>query len=300
MMARGGDDVNTHQSIAAIILSYSSPTTLRDLLKALSNQTLLPTTVLVIDNAGTPPVEIGTRQHPFALRVERKTVNDGPGGGWAWAIERYLGDLDETFAWLLDDDLIPNPDCLELLYSRIQHSPVECVRPIVHDAATDALRSSPSWCGPLLGRQTLMALGAPRRDLVWWAEDAEYFMDRFEHHGFTQLTDETAVVRHNGVRRLNGTNPAKIYYETRNTVWLRTHVRGCHKRPSKWSRLARSLIVNFLRASRAKPRASAQVAYWLGVSHGVTGRLGHRYVLRPGRLSRALVQSSNSQGMDSL
>ena len=49
------------------------------------------------------------------VTVLRSDVNGGPAGGYAIALERFL-ESDSQHAWVLDDDMLPEPECLERLW----------------------------------------------------------------------------------------------------------------------------------------------------------------------------------------
>ena len=112
------EDASEDPTVLALVLTYNSPRTLARTLEALGAQIRPPGAVLILDNASDPPagevVEEWDRPPDLDVRVVREPENSGPAGGWARALEEFLGSPYDL-AWILDDDIAAPPDCLALL-----------------------------------------------------------------------------------------------------------------------------------------------------------------------------------------
>ena len=112
----------TKAPVVALVLTHNAPMALRRCLEAIAAQTVPPSAVIVVDNATNPPVgnELSTSELPVS--VIRSDVNLGPAGGWAMAFSRFRASSFD-FAWVLDDDIVPDPECLEVLLDEAAPDP---------------------------------------------------------------------------------------------------------------------------------------------------------------------------------
>ncbi|HXW35935.1 MAG TPA: glycosyltransferase, partial [Acidimicrobiales bacterium] len=182
--------------VVALVLTHNAPASLERCLEAIAAQTRPPDTVLVVDNASQPPVDARSLSNgSIRVRVVRSEVNTGPAGGWALALREFLGG-DQTLAWVLDDDMVPEVDCLERLGERVHAEPdrafafPRCIDP------DGSWAQFPSWCGFLLAREIVEAAGLPMEGLFWWAEDTEYLRFRIPRAGFERQNVKDARVHH--------------------------------------------------------------------------------------------------------
>lgn len=262
-------------TVLAMVLTYNSPDTLAHTLEALGRQTRLPDAVLILDNAGTPPAEIVTRAwaHPPGLdvRVQREPENSGPAGGWARALEEFL-DSGFDLAFILDDDIVAPPECLERLLDEYhQTGGSACVIASVRTPDGDVTHY-PGWCGVLLGREVVQSAGLPRADFFWWAEDFEYLMLRIPAAGFPMYITPHVVVDHQKGRGQWGNPPWKYYYEARNNAYLHLYIK--HGR-GRWPRKFGGLTMRaLLREDEGRLLRLKMIGR--GVVDGLGGRLGRR------------------------
>ena len=200
--------------IAAVVVTFNRLPMLQRLLERLDGTAGLDE-VLVVDNASTDGTgewlaglaerEYGD-EHPATPVVARSLArNSGGAGGFAeglsWAVERGA-----DLVWLMDDDGLPEPDCLERLLRRAErepggfdfwgpavvaeHDPSRLTFPIrlpggtsvVHDlaavekAAVDGLIRDIviPFNGVLVTRRLVERIGVPRAEFFIWGDDHEY------------------------------------------------------------------------------------------------------------------------------
>src|SRR6202142_3988652 len=99
-------------SAMAVVLTYNAPGSLERCLQSIAAQTTPPQAVLVVDNASDPPVDPDNFPAgcPPVVLVH-SDHNGGPAGGYALALEHFLKS-EYRHAWVIDDDMRPDPDCL--------------------------------------------------------------------------------------------------------------------------------------------------------------------------------------------
>lgn len=264
-------------SVLAVVLTHSAPRALARCLAAIEAQRVRPRRVVVVDNASEP------RAAPTAARTPvdlvRLDVNSGPAGGHATGLTHFL-EAEETLAWVMDDDCVPEPGCLEALLDRhrAEQRPAVVLPFYWLDRKAGWGEFRPAWCGFLACKQVVEAVGVPRADFVWWAEDTEYLQWRVQRLGFPLLEEPDAVVEHVPEQRMHGRPPWKIYYEVRNTVYFRLYVQ---RRPyRRFRRMAKTLLKTFGQIVVREDRKAAKLrAYVRGLADGLTCRLGLRMPL---------------------
>lgn len=196
--------------IVAVVVTYDRLALLQRLLERLDTVTGLDE-VLVVDNASTDgtsawlaamePGAEGVDGHAERRVVARTlAANTGGAGGFAeglaWAVERGA-----DLVWLMDDDGVPAPDCLDrLLAVRDQDfwgpvvvdeaDPERLVFPIrlpggtrvVHDVAAVEAAAPDGvlqgivipFNGVLVSRALVERIGVPRAEFFIWGDDHEY------------------------------------------------------------------------------------------------------------------------------
>jgi rhamnopyranosyl-N-acetylglucosaminyl-diphospho-decaprenol beta-1,3/1,4-galactofuranosyltransferase len=220
--------VTQGRRIAAVVVTYNRLEMLQRLVKVLDAVPELDE-VLVVDNASTD----GTGEWLAGAtgdRVLGRTLADNTGGaggfheGLRWAVERSA-----DLVWLMDDDGMPEPDCLALLLARSddvdfwgpvvvdEADPERLVFPIrlpggarvVHDmsdvrrAADDGLIRGIviPFNGVLVTRDLVHRIDLPRAEFFIWGDDHEYRL-RAERAGARVATVVDARVRHPSVGAL--------------------------------------------------------------------------------------------------
>jgi GT2 family glycosyltransferase len=263
--------------IMAVVLTHNAPESLERCLRAITGQTAPPEAVLVVDNASTPPVAIGGPDGLFpSVTVVRSQINTGPAGGYAQALGEFL-DSGFRHAWVLDDDMRPEPECLERLWAVAQENPAAAfVFP--RSRQTDgSIGVWPSWCGFIVAREIVLDVGLPMSELFWWAEDTEYLQWRIPAAGYRSSVVRDAVVDHDAIRQGVGVPLWKYYYEARNMLYVHLHVKH---RIGRYPRSVSKLFARALfREDGGRLRRLGVMAR--GLSDGARGRLGIRYPVEP-------------------
>jgi GT2 family glycosyltransferase len=259
----------------ALVLTHNAPKSLDRCLRAIAAQSYRPETVLVVDNASTPPVVVD-EMSPVAVRVVRSDINSGPAGGYAQALSEFMA-TDFTHAWVLDDDMLPEPECLERLWAVAGKSPETAFVFPMSRQPDGSIGMWPSWCGFVVARQVVEAVGLPMRELFWWAEDTEYLQWRIPEAGYELQIVSDAIVNHDAIRHGDGFPLWKYYYESRNMLYVHMYVK---RRLGRYPRSVSKLFARaILREEGGRLRRVSVMAR--GLSDGARGKLGIRYPVEP-------------------
>jgi GT2 family glycosyltransferase len=260
-------------SAMAVVLTYNAPASLDRCLRAIAAQTVPPAAVLVVDNASTPPVDpAGFPPGCPPVTLVRSDHNGGPAGGYALALEHFLT-TPYRHAWVIDDDMRPDPDCLERLWVVAAKDPERAfVFPISYQP-DGTFGAWPSWCGFLVAREIVAQVGLPMSELFWWAEDTEYLQWRIPQAGYPMRVVGDAYVHHDAIRQGTGVPVWKYYYEARNLLYVHMHVK---KRVGYYPRNMAKLLG---RAVLREPegRLVRLEAIGRGLVDGARGRLGTQF-----------------------
>lgn len=104
--------------VAAIVVTYNRKQLLKECLNAILNQTAEVERIIVINNASTDGTEdLFKKNGEFAsnkIKCVNMDCNTGGSGGFYEGFKR-ASKVDADWFWIMDDDTIPNYDCLEKL-----------------------------------------------------------------------------------------------------------------------------------------------------------------------------------------
>jgi rhamnopyranosyl-N-acetylglucosaminyl-diphospho-decaprenol beta-1,3/1,4-galactofuranosyltransferase len=206
--------------VVAITLTYRREDALPVVADAVLAQSRPPDVYLVIDNGGTARAALGERP---GVTVIEMGGNLGVSGGYARALREALA-AGADLVWAIDDDVVPDPDCLAtLLEHRAAHgAAIVLARQRREEGSGHWLL----WNGGLLDADLVRRLGPPT-DYFYWAEDVDY-LTRARRAGARVERAPRELVTHRALgRRSRGeARDWRLYYITRNTLHFRIRVKG--------------------------------------------------------------------------
>ncbi|MGC3873527.1 glycosyltransferase family 2 protein [Halomonas sp. GXIMD04776] len=246
------------QKIFAVILTYNRKDLLKRCMEAVYSQTRQCDGVIVIDNASTDGTEQQLLESAYPnLKVYVLSSNIGASGGFNAGFRlAYQNGAD--FIWVMDDDVIPNPDTLSCLLKadeKLQRKNINRAY-LLSSAYTESglVTNTPglslqeneigylSWpemiehgmvpvwratfVSILLPRSTLTKYGLPIASMFIWGEDSEYTLRvTRDNPGF--LIGESKVLhlrQENGpINILSENNPGRMKYHKyfmRNKIFI--------------------------------------------------------------------------------
>ncbi len=106
------------ETVAVVVVTFNRADLLVRMLDGLAAQTRRPDAVFVVDNASTDHTQdvlTARREHPeLTLHITHSPDNVGGAGGFRLGVRQaHAAGFDRI--WLVDDDVVPAPDCLEVL-----------------------------------------------------------------------------------------------------------------------------------------------------------------------------------------
>ncbi|HSX66299.1 glycosyltransferase family 2 protein [Nocardioides sp.] len=188
--------------------------------------------IIVVDNAstdGTPAWLAAAEKEPGTpVHAHLLTSNTGGAGGFHDGLAAAIEGTDADLVWLMDDDGLPDVDCLRTL---LQHGDLDFWGPVVvdeddperlvfpirlpggtsvvHDRAAVSRAARDGrlddivipFNGILVTRALVEKIGYPRAEFFIWGDDHEYRL-RAEKAGARIATVTDAAVRHPSVGQL--------------------------------------------------------------------------------------------------
>jgi rhamnopyranosyl-N-acetylglucosaminyl-diphospho-decaprenol beta-1,3/1,4-galactofuranosyltransferase len=220
------DIIESGPIVFALVVTYNRAAHLAECLDALSRQTLPVAKIVVVDNASTDETEELMAEYvakTVGIEYMRLPSNTGGSGGFHIGMQ-YLSDREFDFAWIMDDDVAAEEDCLEtLLRHREKYDVLQPVRRYYDDNFVVSEPLSVNLCnpflplkrdiisdpevldevtqiaavpfeGPLISRAALQETGLPEYDYFIIADDTEYSI-RLACQGFRMGLVKHAVLR---------------------------------------------------------------------------------------------------------
>ena len=268
---------DAERRIMAVILTHNAPDSLERCLQAIAAQTVPPEAVLVVDNASRSPATLGSAPGTLtSVQLVRSEVNTGPAGGYAQALGEFLRS-DYHHAWVLDDDMLPEPHCLERLWAMASRDPGSAFVFPRSRQVDGSVGVWPSWCGFIVARQIIEEVGLPMAELFWWAEDTEYLQWRIPEAGYEKQVAADAIVNHAAIRQGDGVPLWKYYYEARNMLYVHLYIK---RRVGRYPRSVSKLVARALLRER-DGRLRRLSVMGQGLWDGYRGRLGIRFPVEP-------------------
>lgn len=294
--------------VCALVVTFKRSELLKGCLEALLAQTRALDGVVVVDNASNDgTVEMLQREFPW-VEVLALPENTGGAGGFHAGMEHAFAQ-GYDWLWLMDDDGRAHPDCLEQLLgaddshgARIPVQQDEGGRfygigrwPNFETDVTEQLMKSGrpvagkwlfAFVGPLIHREVVEKIGLPIKEFFIWFDDVEYALRIQTKTRAPIVVVPRAVFAHNfgsvkkearflWRRSLRGNfAPWKLYYGTRNPIYIILHQRRSHAELTRFlglqlKHLAGEIVFEPDRWVRARMR-------FAGLRDGLRGTLGKR------------------------
>jgi len=232
-------------------------------------QTRPPDDVILVDNASSDgTADAIARLFPQVI-IHRLSENLGPAGGFAAGFTEAMR-RGCDFIWGIDDDVVISAHCLEHLLAHAMAGPLEVVFPTRLPADE---KHGVAWRGMLIPTEIVRVAGVPRADLFWHLEDTEYFLHRIrDEAGFGLTISPRATVWHGTHRPRKGFPGWKLYYQTRNSIFYRFHLKkNWWRRVKAVVRFCGRVVVICFREERGPRKAWMMVK---GFRDGLLGILG--------------------------
>lgn len=244
------------KKVVAIVVTYNRKKLLKECLEAIFAQTVRIDTLILIDNASTDGTNEFLKENGFMDRpgfsYNLMDSNLGGSGGFYEGMKRVSDDAD--WVWIMDDDTIPNPDCLEKLLNAStiikedasffassvfgpENEPMNV--PSVDFSLTE--NGYPDWyfnlnqkmvkiknatfVSLLIRGAALRKCGLPCRDYFIWGDDTEYTTRLTTYYGPAYMVGDSVVCHKRiGAKALAITNEndpkriANYFYYYRNLL----------------------------------------------------------------------------------
>lgn len=100
--------------VTAVLVTYNKLGLLKECLEAIRQQTRKVNSIIVIDNHSTDGTSEFLEKQNDLIHI-RTSKNIGGAGGFKKGISEYIKRTQDEFCWIMDDDTIPDPSCLEEL-----------------------------------------------------------------------------------------------------------------------------------------------------------------------------------------
>lgn len=194
--------------------------------------------------------------------------NVGPAGGFYYGLKKFQESKCD-FVWLMDDDIIPEPGCLQALIDCTNTQPYVFSK--VLNIKGEEVRAF-GWWGVLISKEIVQKVGLPIIDFFYWTEDTEYLQNRMiRKHQIIPYRCETAVVKHLSGE---GKKPSWYHYYTiRNTLYYRTRIFPLNRKGI--FRLINLFIGTFYSILFKESQKLKKIGLvYLGCVHGLGGKLG--------------------------
>lgn len=262
------------KKVFAVIVTYKRAEVLKDCLEALLIKSSYKLNHLFViinydDTLTLELIEIFQLKYPGKITYEVYD-NIGPAGGFYYGLKEFL-DSESDYVWLMDDDVIPTPDCLQQLLGVSSIKEKYIVPRVVNPQGEQVFGFG--WWGVLLAKELVEEVGLPLKDFFYWGEDTEYLQNRMiREYGVIPLKSNKAVVSH--LHKRNEKRPDWYYYYTiRNTVHYRRSIFPLNlKGIFILNKLFAGLLFRILMKENSKLNKIR--LFILGLNHGMRGKLG--------------------------
>ena len=208
-------------NISTIIVTYNRKELLVKCIEAVLSQTYLPNTIYIIDNASTDGTQelLGQKGllkdaiNGVKIRYELLPKNTGGAGGFYEGIKMAHRDGCDA-VWVMDDDGLPEKDCLKNLVRHIDKH--DYISPMVISIDDENMMSfegctveefvkraedgvvtgcANPFNGILYSKKLLDSIGYPKKEMFIWGDEINYD-NRARKAGLTPIMVLDAIHRH--------------------------------------------------------------------------------------------------------
>lgn len=207
--------------ISTVIVTFNRKELLLKCVEAVLNQTFLPETVFIIDNASTDGTEElllarglhHGRVNGVNICYERLPKNSGGAGGF-YAGMKMAHEAGCDAVWMMDDDGLPDKHCLENMLPFLDR--YDYLSPLVVDIENEKMMSfegctveefmkqeqdgvveghANPFNGVLFTKRLIDDVGYPKKEMFIWGDEINYDL-RAKASGFKPVMIVNAIHRH--------------------------------------------------------------------------------------------------------
>lgn len=268
------------EKVLITLVTYNRRNCLSVLLEALKKQSVRPIGILIVDNNSTDDTNQFLIDSGFTKGTEyaclhklqadsgimqyyyRNTENVGGSGGFAKAIGLGL-EIDSDYIWIMDDDVQPEPDCLENMLKYMNSNVKACIPNRTDENFIDhacsgidmkSLRNfritsrkefydlplekefysvkDMAFEGPLIATEVVRKVGHPNAGFFIEYDDTDYAQRVLE---YTEIYFVTNACLHRQLARQAEANKIKDRrYNWRNYYSIRNNILFDHKYAQSW------------------------------------------------------------------
>lgn len=237
-----------NNAVTAIVVTYNRKKLLEECISSILNQTVSVKKIIVINNASTDGTEKlfepnGILNNKIIECINMKS-NTGGSGGFYEGMSRVLNEKTD-WAWVMDDDTIPNRDCLEKLLAahkelnknkdykdgkrkisfyassifgasgefmnvpNIDFSNSKNGYPSFYEHLNHALLriKDATFVSLLISKDAILKVGLPCKDYFIWGDDGEYTLRLTKYFGEAYMVgDSIAIHKRIGAKKLDVSN----------------------------------------------------------------------------------------------
>ena len=219
--------IQSTRKIAVIVVTYNRLDLLKKCIDALRNQTLKDFDIIVVNNGSTDGTGEWLSNQTDIDVVTQKNI--GGSGGFHNGL-KYAFKAGYDYYWIMDDDGIPEKNCLEKLYEVSQKGFHYVAPNLLTFENIPHFENINSSCEPivnhvggpfnaiLLSKTLISQIGLPNIHYFIWGDEYE-FTNRVKEKFFFTVLVKDAIHHH----KLTEDNPKavekRIYYKLRNIIW---------------------------------------------------------------------------------
>ncbi|NEX19687.1 glycosyltransferase [Thiorhodococcus mannitoliphagus] len=293
----------TSDRVAVVLVTFNRKQMLIESLRGIFQQSVSVERIFLIDNDSTDGTQALLESKGYLsdarITYRRMPENTGGAGGFHEGL-RLAQEAGFDWYWVLDDDVEPEPDCLEKLLG--YRSISECVHPLVlyqdgtahewehvFDPITTyqaglhnlSFRNGKDWCvmqvacfeGMLVSASILAKVGLPETDFFVYGDDGLFGLKASFH---TTVIYVQSARLSKKIKPGSAYSPFKIYYDLRNRFMMRRKLAQIIYVP-RYTRylfilFILLLTIAYLRTAFSPRTCQAAFFAWKDGLGGITGR----------------------------